>query len=248
LALSLGPQNDAVSGSKAPPTRSETTQKGSLVKSLLEPTDADASNHEIRVLESDKSNVDPQPVASVATSHEENPKFDHSRAAVASWIQDFHQDVYRFSYWISGCPNAAEDVTQETFLRAFHAARKGSGPREPEKTKSWLLTIARNEFARYAKRQNKILASSEVTDSAVQTENTLSAEDDREWLSSGLQALSENYRTILLMYYFDDQSYAEIAAIMGIPIGTVMSRLSRAKKSLKRHLTQSEQQLASPDH
>ena len=180
----------------------------------------------------------------------ESERFDpeSARAVVASWIQEFHADIYRFSYWISGCPNSAEDVTQETFLRAFHAAQKGNGPREEDKTKSWLLTIARNEFSRHAKRQNRILANSEITEDTVQIENTTATEENREWLRNGLQELSENYRAILLMYYFEEQSYAEIAAALDIPIGTVMSRLSRAKKSLKSQLTRFEQETIPPDH
>ncbi|MFK7735740.1 MAG: RNA polymerase sigma factor [Pirellulaceae bacterium] len=217
------------------------------MKSLLDPTDADTSTGNRRDPEQSESGPELECMP-VEISLEDDSNVKETRAAVASWIQEFHQDIYRFSYWISGCPNAAEDVTQETFLRAFHAAQKGSGPREADKTKSWLLTIARNEFARHAKRQNKIIANSEVSDDTVQIENTTSTDDDREWLLSGLQQLSENYRTILLMYYFEEQSYTEIAAVLDIPIGTVMSRLSRAKRSLKQCLTRAEQEIASSDH
>lgn len=148
-------------------------------------------------------------------------------------IELYHADVYRYAYWLSGCTIAAEDISQETFLRAFRGVH---GLRDATAAKSWLLTITRNEFARWCN-QSRANMTTRIDEGEL---HGLPAEvphfETEEWVAKGLAQLTADYRLIVLMYYFEQLSYAEIAKQLDIPLGTVMSRLNRSRQQLKRVL------------
>ncbi|MEM8736607.1 MAG: RNA polymerase sigma factor [Planctomycetota bacterium] len=152
---------------------------------------------------------------------------------INEWISEFSGDVYRYLYWLSGNPNTAEDITQETFLRTVKALRSGSGPHDLNKAKAWLLTVARNEFLRACQKQR--IPQSNGLENTVEeaTPEEGSRLDEAEWLHHGLAQLKSDSRIVVVMHYFEQASYAEIAETLQIPIGTVMSRLSRAKAQLR---------------
>jgi RNA polymerase sigma-70 factor (ECF subfamily) len=109
--------------------------------------------------------------------------------------------------------------------------------REPRAARGWLYTIVRNEYLR-----RRPLTSAITLDDAPEL---ASAESDPGWLDSELnsdrlqaaiQELPNEFRIPLLMFYFEDRSYRDIADQLGLPQGTVMSRLSRAKTQLRRKL------------
>lgn len=148
--------------------------------------------------------------------------------ATESLVEAFHQDVYRYSYWLSGCSSAAEDITQETFLRAYrglHALRSAAA------AKSWLLTIARHEFSRWSRKSIAATVESPV-DKADETQPTQQLET-QEWLQRAMAELPTEFRMVILMHYFEQLSYAQIAEQLEVPIGTVMSRLSRGRNHLR---------------
>ncbi len=148
-------------------------------------------------------------------------------------IQQFHQDVYRYAYWLTRCTEAAEDISQETFLRAFRGVHR---LRDPKASKGWLMTIARNEFARWC-RKGKTPAGQELETELADPECAVAHVDNHDWVKDGLNALAPDFRMVVLMYYFEQLSYAEIAEQLSIPIGTVMSRLSRGRQQLKQTLS-----------
>ncbi|MFN3189855.1 MAG: RNA polymerase sigma factor [Aureliella sp.] len=149
------------------------------------------------------------------------------------WIQQFSGDVYRYIFWLSGNSNTAEDITQETFLRSVKALRSGSGPMDPSKAKPWLLAVARNEFLR-AIQKRRVPESNGLEYAA---DKPAPAEtvglDDAEWLHAGLAKLRHDFRIVVVMHYFEQASYAQIAETLDVPIGTVMSRLNRARIQLR---------------
>ena len=148
-------------------------------------------------------------------------------------LADNHEVVFRYAFRLTGCRWSAEDVTQEVFLRAFKSIEQ---LRNPLAERGWLLAITRNEFARWCRLAAAKRATSMDEDVADQVE---SGEDDLErcdWVQVAMEQLPAEFRLVVLMYYFEQLSYTDIAESLVIPIGTVMSRLSRAKSHLKRCL------------
>ncbi len=159
---------------------------------------------------------------------------------VEALVDGYHEAVYRYAFHLVGCSSAAEDIAQEVFLRAFRSVHQ---LREEKAAKGWLLVITRNEFARWCRKRPKSTSidndsSPELPDEPAQGQTRQL--EDTEWVQAALKQLSNEYRQVLLMYYYEELSYAEIAEQLSIPIGTVMSRLSRGKKALREHLDKLE--------
>lgn len=154
---------------------------------------------------------------------------DERVAATEQLITEHHADVYRYARWLTRCATAAEDIAQEVFLQAFRGIHT---LRDHKSGRSWLLTITRNEWVRWSKKSQQV-----GNNSLLEDEATLEASqhrlEDIEWVAAGLRELPEDYRAVVLLYYYERLSYAEIAEQLAIPIGTVMSRMSRGRNQLK---------------
>lgn len=154
-----------------------------------------------------------------------------------SLLDEYQDLVYGYAYRLVGNVSVAEDLVQEVYLRAFksiHNLRRTAAAR------SWLLTITRNEFSRWCTRK-KPATSLETTEEVQELSEEVVVGSDleqKEWVSVALGKLSDEYRLVIAMYYFEELSYSEIAAQLEIPIGTVMSRLNRAKKHMRDALLQ----------
>ncbi len=148
-------------------------------------------------------------------------------------LNDHFDTVFRYAYRLTGNSSAAEDVAQEVFLRAF---RNSHQLRDAGAAKGWLFVITRNEFARWCKKfaPRSSLEMLDIPDH--QTAADCSAIDREEWVQQALEQLPVDYRTVIGMFYFEQLSYVEIAEELGIPIGTVMSRLNRGRAHLKKTL------------
>ncbi len=144
-----------------------------------------------------------------------------------------HELVFRYAYRLTGCRSAAEDITQEVFLRTFRSIEQ---LRDPQAERGWLLAIARNEFARWCRLAAAHRATSTETDIPDDVEGEESDLERRDWVQAAMDQLPVEFRTVVMMFYFEQLSYTEIAETLGIPVGTVMSRLSRGKTHLKRCL------------
>ena len=155
-------------------------------------------------------------------------------------VERNYATVYRYAYRLAGCAATAEDITQDVFMKAIaHLDQLRSGDAE----RSWLLSITRREFMRWLRQVARPAhgrPSSLDEEGALGTELNSQAQapplDNEDWVKAALGQLNEDARVALLMYYFEDLSYAEIAQQLQIPIGTVMSRLSRGREHLRHGL------------
>jgi RNA polymerase sigma-70 factor, ECF subfamily len=152
-----------------------------------------------------------------------------------------HLDAaYRYARWLTHSPAEADDIVQEAFLRAF----RGLDTLRGADARAWLLAIVRNCHVTALKEQQRrgFVPLPEEHDAAFGSgviaevpgpETASAAEDDRRTLARLIAALPEEHREVLLLREMEDMSYGEIAAVTQVPIGTVMSRLSRARAALK---------------
>jgi RNA polymerase sigma-70 factor, ECF subfamily len=141
--------------------------------------------------------------------------------------------LYRYAYRLCGSVEEAEDLTQQAFLTAH---RRLHQLREPSSAKAWLCAILRNTFlTRAVSKQSLRHIPLHVTAEPAE-ELPPDAAVDSEELQQILLELPEEFRSPLILFYFEEFSYKEIAGQMGVPIGTVMSRLARAKSFLRRRL------------
>jgi RNA polymerase sigma-70 factor (ECF subfamily) len=152
-----------------------------------------------------------------------------------------HLDAaYRFARWLCRSPIEADDVVQEAFLRAF----RGFDTLRGSDVKAWLLTIVRNCHATALGREQRRAAvplpeehEEELRAASVAStpdpESISTAQDQKRALERLIAALPEEQRTVLLLREMEDMSYREIAAVTQVPVGTVMSRLGRARAALR---------------
>lgn len=156
---------------------------------------------------------------------------------VAQLVAEHHQAVYRYAYRLTGSFQDAEDLTQEVFLVT---QRKLGQLRNMGNAKAWLFAILRNCFLKDRQRRRPALA----TDFALNMELVHAAGPkehvDRDRLQEALNGLPDASRLVLVMFYYEDCAYREIAERLEMPIGTVMSRLARAKAHLRSVLFEPE--------
>jgi len=149
-------------------------------------------------------------------------------------IRDHHESVYRYAYRLAGNPSDAEDLCQQTFLLAH---QKLCQLREPDKAAGWLFSIARNTFLKMHRRKRPHCAANLDLDvDQIQQPDVKDSSIDGEKLQSAFDKLGDHQRMILMMFYFEKLSYKEIAERLDVQMGTVMSRLSRAKSKLRGQL------------
>lgn len=158
--------------------------------------------------------------------------------------------VYRFALRLSGSRDQAEDLVQETFLRAFKSWDQYT---QGTRAKSWLFTICRNVFLRGRERRQRhdeIVA--ETVDRSASGLNPVNPVwvsvlgvdpegdffeaivDDR--VIEAIERLPEEYRTAVVLSDLEGLPYAEIAELMEVPVGTVKSRLFRGRRQLQKGL------------
>ena len=143
---------------------------------------------------------------------------------------ELRPDLYRYAFWLCREPGLAEDLVQETLLRAWRSA---DSLRQPESVKQWLLTILRREHARHYER--KRLETQDIDDLSPAQQAMLASSDSHEIddMRKALFCLGDEYREPLVLQVLMGYSTAEIAEMMGLTQGAVLTRLSRARKTLK---------------
>ncbi len=155
-------------------------------------------------------------------------------------------EVYRYAFRLSGSPWDAEELTQQVFLIAHQNVDQ---LRHPDSARAWLFTILRHCFGRNQRRwepQREADLGLELDRLAEETPDAESI--DSESLQAALNKLSGEYRLVVLMYYFEQCSYREIAEKLDLPIGTVMSRLARGKSALRKLLADDLLAIAKVSH
>lgn len=155
--------------------------------------------------------------------------FDGKQSEFESLVRAFSAELYRYAYWLCRDRFQAEDLVQETFTRAWQGL---DGLRDAKAVKGWLYTILRREHARlYERRRVEIDEHQELDD--IENAAGSSAYDSLE-MRDALRSLSEGYREPLLLQVLGGFSCEEIAGMMDISTGAVMTRLSRARLALRK--------------
>jgi RNA polymerase sigma-70 factor (ECF subfamily) len=155
-------------------------------------------------------------------------------AAFESLVKMFQNRIYYLSLRMTGTHAAADDVAQETFIRAFFAL---SSFRDGMSFYGWIRKIAVNVGLNYlkAKKREEPLGEREPASAALPQDELLKNEMDIRF-HSALQALPFEQREVFLLRVQENLSYREIARILHLSRGTVMSRLSRARRKLRSEL------------
>ena len=150
-----------------------------------------------------------------------------------------HLDAaYNLARWLTGNDQDAQDVAQEASLRAF----KFFGNFRGENARAWLLTIVRNTFYTWLRKNHRPEVTLEndevlaVEDVSVNVEVLSSRLADAEVVRQAIEELPVEFREIIILREMEGFSYKEISDLADVPIGTVMSRLARARKQLQRRL------------
>ena len=150
--------------------------------------------------------------------------------------------LYNFAHWLTGNRVDAEDLVQETYakaLKGFKSFQDGTNLR------AWMFRILRNTFltSRTGLMARNTLSFEEESEEAevrsaqvVTPESVLLRNENQQMVLDALDAVPVHYREIILLCEVEELSYREIAEVLSLPIGTVMSRLSRARNSLRQML------------
>lgn len=158
------------------------------------------------------------------------------------WVETYYAPLYRFALSLSRNTTDAADLTQQIF---YLLSSKRDSLRDLGRVKSWLFTTLYREFLRGRRRESCVTVREDV-DSEVSDGPALEPEAiarlDAERVMVALQEMPAAYREPVTLFYLQDLSYLEIAEILSLPVGTVMSRLSRGKALLRTRLAQREQQ------
>lgn len=170
-------------------------------------------------------------------------RLNGGQRGIAEMVEKWYLPIYRYAYRLTGSVADAEDLTQEAFCKAQlnHAQL-----RDENRARSWLFSILRNAYLHRirADGQQRCLPLDQVDELAAPSSSSDTfPEVSSERLQQALSELDEGFRTPIILFYFEDFSYRDIAEQMELPIGTVMSRLARAKEHLRRRLSPSNASL-----
>jgi RNA polymerase sigma-70 factor (ECF subfamily) len=151
-----------------------------------------------------------------------------------------HLDAaYNLARWLAGNDHDAQDVAQEASLRAF----KFFGSFRGENARAWLLTIVRNTFYNWLQKNRPPEIAGELDDEVLAVEDvSVNAEAvnlrsaDAETVRRAIEELPVEFREMVVLREMEGFSYKEIAGLSDVPIGTVMSRLARARRQLQKRL------------
>ena len=161
---------------------------------------------------------------------------------------DFEQDLlgfldplYRFARWLTGNDTEARDLVQDTFVLALRSREQFAAGTN---LRAWLFRIARNRFLDLRQRRRRErLAGSDTQDPGEQADPTAAFFGDHELgriqglvrgdIGRALAALPEAYRTAIVLADVEGWTWEEVAAILGVPIGTVQSRVFRGRRALR---------------
>jgi RNA polymerase sigma-70 factor (ECF subfamily) len=166
------------------------------------------------------------------------PPSHPARGSFEELAMPLFSQLYNFACWLAGDRAAAEDLVQETYLKAY----KGfASYQQGTNFRAWIYRILRNTFLT-SRVGLSAMASLDDDERAPEPETTdtpesiLLAAREQEKIRTALEALPVPYREVILLCDLEEMSYQEISQALGIPMGTVMSRLSRARRAMRKLL------------
>jgi len=158
-------------------------------------------------------------------------------AAYEAWVHAHSADLYRVAYRLSGDADIAEDLVQEAF---YHAWKDMDKLRDADKARAWLLQILRHRYAHWVRAKDRRVrpqpldpVAPAVADPA---RDVLSTLGDREALTAALGGLDSTMKVPLVMVYVGGLTCQETADQLDVPLGTVLSRIHRARQKLRSNL------------
>jgi RNA polymerase sigma-70 factor, ECF subfamily len=158
------------------------------------------------------------------------------RTQYEQWVRAFAPELYRFAYRLSGNHQIAEDLVQETFVEAWRSLAK---QRQPDKARAWFFQILRYRYAHFIRDRRHDLQAAPLmeTHDPPQPGQPLSEVlGQREALQQALDVLTPEIRETFLLVFMEGFKCREVAQELHLPLGTVLSRLSRARAVLRKSL------------
>jgi RNA polymerase sigma-70 factor (ECF subfamily) len=151
-------------------------------------------------------------------------------------VRVFQHPIYFLCLRMAGAPQAADDLAQETFIKAYFAL---SHFKDGLDFYAWIRRIAVNSALNYlrAARREEPLGDREASDTNTLPQDELLSHEAEQRFREALEALPSDQKAVFVLRVYENQSYREIARTLGLSVGTVMSRLSRARHKLKNALT-----------
>jgi RNA polymerase sigma-70 factor (ECF subfamily) len=177
---------------------------------------------------------------------------DDRRQRFEAQVLPYLDDAYRFARWLARSPEGADDCVQEAMLRAY----RGFDALRGADAKAWLLTIVRNCHSTALKQQQRRaqvplpeeqdpLDGQALIAAGPDPESASIRQDEARTLERLVAELPEEHREILILREVEDMDYRGIAAVVNVPLGTVMSRLARARAALRTNWLQQVEGAAS---
>lgn len=165
------------------------------------------------------------------------------------YIREYGKDLYSFCRSVTWNLEEAQDLYQDTFLKLYEIGDRLVTPKNP---KSYLMGIAvnlyRNEKRKLSARRRIVGVwqsveemDTDIPEDARLLEEEVIVREECRIVRSAVQSLADKYRLPVLLFYMEELSLSEIAAVLKLPEGTVKSRLYRAKRILQRKLTQNQE-------
>lgn len=162
------------------------------------------------------------------------------REAFTALVRRYQRMALSLAWRMTGDTAAADDISQESFIRAFRSLAAFRGDAS---FKNWLMRIVVNAASNYRRSRKR-----EIPDEAGRLDARAATDGDPEQsllrcelaarVQEELASLPPHYRAVLVLREYEDGSYQEIAEVLGIPLGTVMSRLAKARELLRGRLAQ----------
>lgn len=174
-------------------------------------------------------------MSSIKGDVERNPNPEFERLALP-----LLEPLYNFARWLSGNSDEAKDLVQETFAKAL----KGFGGFTPGTNfRAWIYRILHNTFLTTRSGLERVQTGhdddnpiEEVPSSHDSPELALIRRADAELVQAAIQSLSLGFQEVILLADIEEMRYRDVAEALNIPIGTVMSRLARARQQVRRHI------------
>lgn len=165
-----------------------------------------------------------------------------NRAELSELIEACGKDIYSFCVYLTQSRDEADELYQDTFLTAAENSRKLDISQNP---KGWLISSAvklwTNKKRKFARRMRLFLSvaeenSGEIPDTSPCPEDGYIEREERQAIITAVRRLPDKQRIPILLFYTEEMSVTEISQTLGIPEGTVKSRLSEARKKLRKYL------------